>query len=83
MTVGSLGQGADNEWPHVSSQDNSKWRRHYLSSLYDYMHGCKKELKYLSEEQDKILKQDWSDRMVDTQDVRREYEVRRPHTLFL
>ncbi|XP_068448396.1 envoplakin a [Clinocottus analis] len=54
--------------------DNSKWRRHYLNSLYEYMHGCNKELVFLGEEQDKIKKQDWSDRMVDPPDVRRQYE---------
>ncbi|XP_074486683.1 envoplakin a [Sebastes fasciatus] len=54
--------------------DNSKWRRHYLNSLYDYMNGCNKELVFLGEEQDKIKKQDWSDRMVDPPDVRRQYE---------
>uniref|UniRef100_A0AAV2LMC6 Desmoplakin SH3 domain-containing protein n=1 Tax=Knipowitschia caucasica TaxID=637954 RepID=A0AAV2LMC6_KNICA len=54
--------------------ENSKWRGHYLSSLYEYMHGCNKELAFLKEEQDKIKKQDWSDRMVDPPDVRRQYE---------
>ncbi|KAM9857427.1 envoplakin a [Aulostomus maculatus] len=54
--------------------DNSKWRRHYLNSLYEYMQGCNKELGFLEEEQDKIMKQDWSDRMVDPPDVRRQYE---------
>ncbi|CAB1344901.1 unnamed protein product [Coregonus sp. 'balchen'] len=54
--------------------DNSKWRHHYLSSLYDYMQGCNKELAYLGDEQDKILKQDWSDHMLDPPDVRRQYE---------
>ncbi|KAG5853745.1 hypothetical protein ANANG_G00029530 [Anguilla anguilla] len=54
--------------------DNSKWRRQYLSSLYDYMQGCTKELSYLNEEQKKIVKEDWSDRMVDPPDVRRQYE---------
>ncbi|XP_051240022.1 envoplakin a [Dicentrarchus labrax] len=54
--------------------DNSKWRRHYLNSLYEYMQGCNKELAFLGEEQDKITKQDWSDRMVDPPDVRRQYE---------
>ncbi|XP_072239613.1 envoplakin a [Leuresthes tenuis] len=54
--------------------DNSKWRRHYLNSLYDYMQGCNKELSFLREEQDKIQRQDWSDRMVDPPDVRRQYE---------
>ncbi|XP_062284093.1 envoplakin a [Scomber scombrus] len=54
--------------------DNSKWRRHYLSSLYEYMQGCNKEVAFLEEEQDKIRKQDWSDHMVDPPDVRRQYE---------
>ncbi|XP_007252199.3 envoplakin a [Astyanax mexicanus] len=54
--------------------DNSKWRRHYLNSLYDYMQGCTKEVSYLGDEQAKILQQDWSDRMVDPPDVRRRYE---------
>ncbi|KAL4648027.1 envoplakin [Arapaima gigas] len=54
--------------------DNSKWRRHYLSSLYDYIQGCNKEISYLGDEQKKILKQDWSDQMVDPPDVRRQYE---------
>ncbi|XP_029006466.1 envoplakin a [Betta splendens] len=54
--------------------DNSKWRRHYLNSLYAYMQGCKKELAFLGEEQQKIKTQDWSDRMLDPPDVRRQYE---------
>ncbi|XP_067228760.1 envoplakin [Chanodichthys erythropterus] len=54
--------------------DNSKWRRHYLNSLYDYMQDCEKEVAYMREEQNKILKQDWSDQMVDHADVRRQYE---------
>lgn len=62
-------------------QDNSKWRRTYLSSLYDYMQGCSKELVYLSDEQKKILEQDWSDQMVDPTHVRRQYEVRRHYTV--
>lgn len=41
------------------------------------MNGCQKELNFLAEEQDKIKKQDWSDRMVDPPDTRRQYEVRR------
>jgi len=40
------------------------------------MQGCNKELSFLREEQDKIKRQDWSDRMVDPPDVRRQYEVR-------
>ncbi|KAK3575139.1 hypothetical protein QTP86_020956 [Hemibagrus guttatus] len=54
--------------------DNSKWRQHYLNSLYDYMQCCNKEVGYLNDEQAKILQQDWSDRMVDPSDVRRRYE---------
>lgn len=40
------------------------------------MQGSNKELAFLGEEQDKIKSQDWSDRMVDPPDVRRQYEVR-------
>lgn len=40
------------------------------------MQSCNKEVAYLSDEQAKILQQDWSDRMVDPPDVRRRYEVR-------
>uniref|UniRef100_A0A8C5GX50 SH3 domain-containing protein n=1 Tax=Gouania willdenowi TaxID=441366 RepID=A0A8C5GX50_GOUWI len=54
--------------------ENSKWRRHYLNSLYEYMQGSNKELSFLAEEQDKIKKQDWSDRIADPADVRRQYE---------
>ncbi|XP_015254606.1 PREDICTED: envoplakin-like [Cyprinodon variegatus] len=54
--------------------DNSKWRRHYLNSLYEYMQGCMKELNFFKEEQDKITKQDWSDHMVDPPHLRRQYE---------
>ncbi|XP_061584772.1 envoplakin-like [Cololabis saira] len=54
--------------------ENSKWRRHYLTSLYDYMHGCSKELSFLGEQQNSIRTQDWSDHMVDPPDVRRQYE---------
>lgn len=64
-----------NQFHLFSPQDNSKWRRHYLNSLYEYMHGCNKEVAFLGEEQDKIKRQDWSDRMVDPPDVRRQYEV--------
>ncbi|XP_062402338.1 envoplakin a [Sardina pilchardus] len=73
-TTSSKEEYNDIKKQYTNLLDNSKWRRHYLSSLYDYMHGCKKEKKYLGEELDKILNQDWSDRMVDPPDVRREYE---------
>uniref|UniRef100_A0A3P8ZRJ6 Desmoplakin SH3 domain-containing protein n=1 Tax=Esox lucius TaxID=8010 RepID=A0A3P8ZRJ6_ESOLU len=52
----------------------SQLRRKYLASLYDYMQGCNKERVYLTEYQDKILKKDWSDRMLDPPGVRMEYE---------
>ncbi|KAM9314217.1 envoplakin a [Pholidichthys leucotaenia] len=54
--------------------DNSKWRSHYLKSLHAYMQDCNKEMTFLGEEQEKIKKQDWSDRIVDPSDVRRRYE---------
>uniref|UniRef100_A0A3Q3GGX3 Envoplakin-like n=1 Tax=Labrus bergylta TaxID=56723 RepID=A0A3Q3GGX3_9LABR len=49
--------------------------KNHLASLYDYMQSCNKELGYLSGQQDRILKRDWSDRMVDPRGVRMEYEV--------
>ncbi|KAK9539963.1 hypothetical protein VZT92_002442 [Zoarces viviparus] len=63
--------------------DKSKWRRHHLNSVYEYMHGSKKELAFLGEEEDKIKKQDWSDRMVDPPDVRRQYENFKNNNLLL
>ncbi|XP_073727004.1 envoplakin a isoform X1 [Misgurnus anguillicaudatus] len=54
--------------------DNSKWRRHYLNSLYDYMQDCEKEVTYMKDEQNKIINQDWSDQMANHADVRRQYE---------
>ncbi|XP_014744679.1 PREDICTED: envoplakin isoform X1 [Sturnus vulgaris] len=52
----------------------SIWRGQSLGSLYHHLQGCTKELGYLTEQQTKILKQDWSDQMLDVQSVRREYE---------
>lgn len=40
------------------------------------MQVSNKELAFLSKEQDKIRKQDWSDQMPDPSDNRRQYEVR-------
>uniref|UniRef100_A0A3B4A4J5 Uncharacterized protein n=1 Tax=Periophthalmus magnuspinnatus TaxID=409849 RepID=A0A3B4A4J5_9GOBI len=57
------------------SQSRSVQRRTHLSSLYEYMQSCSKELVYLSSQQDRILNRDWSDRMVDPAGVRTEYEV--------
>uniref|UniRef100_A0A3B4A674 Uncharacterized protein n=1 Tax=Periophthalmus magnuspinnatus TaxID=409849 RepID=A0A3B4A674_9GOBI len=53
---------------------NYTLRRTHLSSLYEYMQSCSKELVYLSSQQDRILNRDWSDRMVDPAGVRTEYE---------
>ncbi|XP_043097600.1 envoplakin a [Puntigrus tetrazona] len=61
--------------------DNSKWRRHYLNSLYDYMQDCEKEVAYMREEQNKILRQDWSDQMADHADIRRQYEIFKNNSL--
>uniref|UniRef100_UPI0037E7C470 envoplakin a n=1 Tax=Semicossyphus pulcher TaxID=241346 RepID=UPI0037E7C470 len=73
-SAGSKEKYTDLKKQYNNLLDNSKWRRHYLNSLYEYMQGCTKELAFLGEEQDKIKRQDWSDRMVDPPDVRRQYE---------
>ncbi|XP_007437687.1 envoplakin [Python bivittatus] len=59
----------------------SIWRGQSLNSLYTHLQGCMKELAYLTEQQKKILKQDWSDQMIDPQSVRREYEDFRSNEL--
>uniref|UniRef100_A0A8C5BKV9 Envoplakin a n=1 Tax=Gadus morhua TaxID=8049 RepID=A0A8C5BKV9_GADMO len=64
-----------------SFNDNSKWRQHYLQSLHEYMQGGTKESAFLADEQDKIKRQDWSDRMVDPPDVRRQYEIFKSNSL--
>ncbi|KAJ0058417.1 hypothetical protein NL108_014138, partial [Boleophthalmus pectinirostris] len=61
-----------NKYDQVYTQ--SVQRRTHLSTLYDYMQSCSKELVYLSSQQDRILNRDWSDRMVDPAGVRTEYE---------
>ncbi|KAM3921175.1 envoplakin isoform 1-T2 [Leptodactylus fuscus] len=57
-----------------SLQEDSAWRGRHLSSLYNHLHGCTKELLYLSDEQNKIIKQDWSDEIPDVSITRRQYE---------
>ncbi|KFQ38154.1 Envoplakin, partial [Mesitornis unicolor] len=52
----------------------SIWRGQSLGSLYHHLQDCTKELGYLTDQQTRILKQDWSDQMMDVQSVRREYE---------
>ncbi|KAK2816825.1 hypothetical protein Q5P01_025016 [Channa striata] len=73
-SAGSKDKYTELKKQYANLLDNSKWRRHYLNSLYEYMQGSNKELAFLGEEQQKIKKQDWSDRMVDPPDVRRQYE---------
>ncbi|XP_060921252.1 envoplakin [Labrus mixtus] len=59
---------------YANLYESSQKRKNHLASLYDYMQSCNKELGYLSGQQDRILKRDWSDRMVDPRGVRMEYE---------
>ncbi|XP_032418397.1 envoplakin a [Xiphophorus hellerii] len=54
--------------------EKSKLRSQYLSSLYQHMRDCNKEMTFLGEEQEKIKKQDWSDQMADPNGVRLQYE---------
>ncbi|XP_076866375.1 envoplakin b [Brachyhypopomus gauderio] len=65
--------------PTVKSQysklvESSLTRKHHLSTLYDYLQRCEKELAYLREQENQICKRDWSDRMVDPAGVRKEFE---------
>ncbi|KAF3846923.1 hypothetical protein F7725_004001 [Dissostichus mawsoni] len=39
----------------------SQQRRAHLASLYEYVQSCRKELSYLSGQQERILQRDWSD----------------------
>ncbi|XP_038133966.1 envoplakin a [Cyprinodon tularosa] len=73
-SAGSKEKHSEFKKQYNSMLEKSKLRRQHLNSLYDYTQGCDKELQFLSEEQDKIKKQDWSDHMVDPPDVRRQYE---------
>lgn len=59
----------------MNGQKASIWRGQSLGSLYNHLQGCTKELGYLTDQQNKILKQDWSDQMADLPGMRREYEV--------
>ncbi|KAK0149055.1 Envoplakin [Merluccius polli] len=54
--------------------ESSEVRRRSLSTLYDYMQSCNKELIYMFDQQQRILQQDWSDQMRDPAGVRMEYE---------
>ncbi|KAL7826628.1 hypothetical protein AOLI_G00318370 [Acnodon oligacanthus] len=67
------------ESPSVRKQytnllEESLSRKRYLSSLYDYLQRCNKELHYLCDQQEHIRKRDWSDRILDATGIRAEYE---------
>ncbi|XP_049924927.1 envoplakin-like [Epinephelus moara] len=59
---------------YANLYESSQQRRNHLASLYEYVQSCSKELVYLSGQQERILKRDWSDRMTDPPGVRMEYE---------
>lgn len=56
-------------------QEASLDRKRYLSSLYDYILCCNKEVSYLTEQQDHIRKADWSDLIRDLVGLRANAEV--------
>ncbi|KFM07659.1 Envoplakin, partial [Aptenodytes forsteri] len=68
------GNGADLKSQHKDLMKASLCRERNLGSLYHHLQGCTKELSYLTDQQTRILKQDWSDQMMDVESVRREYE---------
>ncbi|TRY95699.1 hypothetical protein DNTS_022110 [Danionella cerebrum] len=75
---GALQSSSENS-PELQKQytdllSSSTQRRMHLASLYELMQGCTRELQYLSEQQQKILHRDWSDRIIDSAGVRMEYE---------
>ncbi|XP_017337059.1 envoplakin [Ictalurus punctatus] len=54
--------------------EDSMRRKTYLSSLYDYILRCNKEISYLTEQQDRIRKNDWSDLIRDPAGLRADSE---------
>ncbi|GAA6089265.1 envoplakin-like, partial [Tachysurus ichikawai] len=50
--------------------DESQKRKTYLTSLYDFILRCNKESSYLTEQQDRIRKTDWSDLIRDVTGLR-------------
>ncbi|XP_020771227.2 envoplakin isoform X1 [Odocoileus virginianus] len=59
----------------------ASWRGQSLGSLYTHLQGCTRQLNALAQQQQRILQQDWSDHLVDTAGVRREYEHFKQHEL--
>uniref|UniRef100_A0A4W3GFJ7 Envoplakin a n=1 Tax=Callorhinchus milii TaxID=7868 RepID=A0A4W3GFJ7_CALMI len=61
--------------PKINSKsDQAKKRKQELNTVYDYIQGCSKQLMFLNEQEEKIQKLDWSDRMMNPEEVRRQYE---------
>uniref|UniRef100_UPI00398F6FEE envoplakin a n=1 Tax=Pristiophorus japonicus TaxID=55135 RepID=UPI00398F6FEE len=54
--------------------DSSKMRGQQLDGLYDYMQSCTKQLVFMNDQQEKMLKEDWSDQMMEPEEARRQYE---------
>lgn len=55
--------------------ESSKLRDHQLDTLYDYLQACTKQLIFMNDQQEKILKRDWSDKMLQPEETRRQYEI--------
>uniref|UniRef100_A0A4W3GGS0 Envoplakin a n=1 Tax=Callorhinchus milii TaxID=7868 RepID=A0A4W3GGS0_CALMI len=60
--------------PDELKRDQAKKRKQELNTVYDYIQGCSKQLMFLNEQEEKIQKLDWSDRMMNPEEVRRQYE---------
>ncbi|KAI5087428.1 envoplakin [Silurus meridionalis] len=54
--------------------EDSLKRKNNLSSLYDYILRCNKEVSYFTEQQDRIRKNDWSDLIRDSAGLRSDSE---------
>ncbi|GCB75244.1 hypothetical protein scyTo_0019744, partial [Scyliorhinus torazame] len=54
--------------------ESSKLRGHQLDTLYDYTQTCTKQLLFMNDQQEKIVRQDWSDKMMEPEEARRQYE---------
>ncbi|XP_069510819.1 envoplakin [Ambystoma mexicanum] len=70
----STGDADDVKRQYQGLLEVATWRGRHLSSLYNHLHGSTKELMYLNEQQNKVLRQDWSDQIADPASVRLEYE---------
>lgn len=61
--------------PPSRAQKAASWRGQSLGSLYTHLQACTRQLSALGQQQQSILRQDWSDLLADPEGVRREYEV--------